>query len=298
MLTLILALASAPVADTIPMAYTPSRVYNSHTKRFSDIETLAATAAKSDVVFVGEQHDDPGTHRLELAILDAIGRRRGDVVLALEMFERDVQVVLDSYLAGTISEPDFLKASRPWPNYAADYRPLVEYAKSRGWKVVAGNIPRKMAASIFNKGIASVAQLPDSTRRWAAETFECPAGIYADRVAATLKEHPAGPGPAPTAEEMAKMGRLIYEAQCAKDETMAESIVRARNNGAPLVIHYNGAFHSDYGQGTAERVRRRLPDAKVIIVSAKPVENLDTGAGKSDRKVGNWIVYTLKVPKK
>lgn len=39
---------------------------------------------------------------------------------------------------------------------------------------------------------------------------------------------------------------------------MAESIVRARSaGGSPLVIHMNGAFHSDYRDGTAERVTRR-----------------------------------------
>ncbi|MEO5800221.1 MAG: ChaN family lipoprotein, partial [Gemmatimonadales bacterium] len=79
-----------------------------------------------------------------------------------------------------------------------------------------------------------------------------------------------------------------------KDETMAESIVRARSNGAPLVIHYNGAFHSDYGQGTAERVRRRLPKAKVLVVSAIPVADLDAVEGKPDRKLGEWLIYTLK----
>ena len=298
MLTLLLALASAPAADTIPMAYTAHRVYDSHHKRFSDIEALAAEAVKADVVFIGEQHDDPGTHRMELAILDAIGRRRSDVVVALEMFERDVQDVLDNYLAGSIPEDAFLKAARPWPNYAADYRPLVEYAKARGWKVVAGNVPRKIASSVFSKGIGYIQQLPDSSRRWAAEEFQCPSDKYADRVAATLKDHPPGPGPAPTAEEMKKLGELIYQSQCVKDETMAESIARARGNGAPLVIHFNGAFHSDYGQGTAERARRRLPKATVLVVSAIPVADLDAVKGKPDRKLGEWIVYTLKGPKK
>lgn len=295
MLTLILALASAPVADTIPVPYTPHRVYFADKKRWADVETLAAAAAKSDVVFVGEQHDDGGTHRMELALLDAIGRRRSDVVVALEMFERDVQVVLDSYLAGTITEDAFLKASRPWPNYANDYRPLVEYAKARGWKVIAGNVPRKIASGVFSKGLASVQQLPDSSRRWAATDFNCPNDKYAERVAATLKDHP---GPAPSAEEMKRMGELIYQSQCVKDETMAESIVRARGNGSPLVIHYNGAFHSDYGQGTAERVRRRLPKAKVLVVSAIPVADLDAVEGKPDRKLGEWLIYTLKPAKK
>ena len=38
-------------------------------KRFVDFEAMLVELAKADVVFVGEQHDDPNTHRLELAIL-------------------------------------------------------------------------------------------------------------------------------------------------------------------------------------------------------------------------------------
>ena len=90
---------------------------------------MLADLAKADVVFVGEQHDDPNTHRLEAAILDGLRRRGVPVTLSLEMFERDTQAGLDSYLAGGIAEEEFLKTSRPWPRYATDYRPLVEMAK-------------------------------------------------------------------------------------------------------------------------------------------------------------------------
>lgn len=295
MLTLLLVALAAVPADTVKPIWTPQRVYDARHKRFSDFEALAAEAAKADVVFMGEQHDDPGTHRMELALLEAIGRRRNDVVVALEMFERDAQGTLDSYLNGEIPEDAFLKASRPWPNYAADYRPLVELAKAKGWRVVAGNVPRRIANAVAGKGIGAVAQLPDSARRWAAETFSCPKDDYFDRFAITMKQHPMGPGPAPSAAEMAQMTQTFYEAQCVKDDTMAESIARVRAKGAPLVVHFNGAFHSDFGDGTAERTRLRLPKAKIVVVSAMPVADLDAVDGKNDRKKGDWLVYTLKL---
>ena len=94
-------------------SYVPNRVYRSGKKRFEDFESMLADVAKADVVFLGEQHDDPGTHRLERAALEGIARRRGKVVLALEMFERDAQASLDDYLAGRIVEADFLKSARP-----------------------------------------------------------------------------------------------------------------------------------------------------------------------------------------
>lgn len=75
---------------------------------------------------------------------------------------------------------------------------------------------------------------------------------------------------------------------------LASATARARSKGSPLVIHYNGAFHSDYGQGTAERTRRRLPKANVLVVSAIPSADLDQVQGKPDRKLGEWVIYTLK----
>ena len=59
----------------------------------------------------------------------------------------DIQPILDRYLSGAISEAAFLKASRPWPNYAADYRPVVEFAREHHWRVIAANVPRPIGRS-------------------------------------------------------------------------------------------------------------------------------------------------------
>ena len=68
----------------------------------------------------------------------------------------------------------------------------------------------------------------------------------------------------------------------------------AAAGGSPLVIHVNGAFHSDFGDGTASRVQRRSPDAKIVVVSAVPIMDLDHIAPKMHRKQGDWVVYTLR----
>src|SRR5437870_4513581 len=115
----------SPHQGALMSGYLPQRVYSSDEKRFSDFETLLSDAAKSDVLFVGEQHDDPATHRIELAVLEGLARRRTNVVLAMEMFERDVQPVVNDYLGGKISLEDFMNKSRPWPNFMSDYHFLV-----------------------------------------------------------------------------------------------------------------------------------------------------------------------------
>src|SRR4030043_783076 len=100
------------------------------------------------VIFIGEEHESRVSHNAELTILKGLAERDPNLVLALEMFERDVQDVLDAYLKGKISEKKFLKQSRPWPNYLEDYRPLIEFAKKKGMPVIAANIPRRAAAAV------------------------------------------------------------------------------------------------------------------------------------------------------
>ena len=88
----------------------------------------------------------------------------------------------------------------------------------------------------------------------------------------------------------------MYQAQCVKDETMAESIAAAAQaSPQALVIHYNGAFHSDFQLGTASRAKQRLAKSNVKVVSALPVENLDTVNPDNDKKRGDYLIFTLKL---
>jgi len=278
-------------------SYTPNRVYKSGKKRFGDFESMLADVSKADVVFLGEQHDDPGTHRLERAALEGIGRRRGKVVLAMEMFERDAQPKLDDYLAGRIDEATFLKDTRPWPKYATDYRPLVEYAKAKGWPVIAGNVPRRLAALVGRKGLAGVDSLPAADRALIAAQLTCPHDKYYDRFKAEMGDM-SGHGQAKITREQADaMVSRFYDAQCVKDETMGEAIAKARQQWPDaIVVHVNGAFHSDYRMGTAQRARNRLAGQKIAVISFVPDPDLDQVDGKKIRKVGDYIVYTLKPP--
>src|ERR1043166_5665436 len=104
---------SPQLPSSLAPSYVPHRAYATRHKRFTDFETLVATVSGADLVFVGEEHDDPATHRMEVALLEGIARRRDSVVVALEMFERDVQPALDRYPAGAETEAELLSTSRP-----------------------------------------------------------------------------------------------------------------------------------------------------------------------------------------
>lgn len=294
------ALVAQSVAAQAALApgYVPQRVYDTARKTFTDFEAMVADLARADVVFVGEQHDDPNTHRLEAAILQGLLRRRVPVTVSLEMFERDTQAALDQYLTGAISEEEFLKGSRPWPRYATDYRPLVELAKTQGWPVIAANVPRRFAAQVARGGLGALEMLTVPDRSFAARALLCPRDAYFDRFAATMKDHPAQETEKMSPDERRALTERYYDSQCVKDETMAESIAAAaerQTNRPGAIVHFNGAFHSDFTLGTAERARRRLAGRKVAVVSILPVSDLDALAPAGEElKRADYLVYTIK----
>ena len=79
---------------------------------------------------------------------------------------------------------------------------------------------------------------------------------------------------------------------------MAESVAEAfRNAPTPraTIVHFNGSFHTDYGEGAAERTRRRLPGRRIAVISMIPVEDLDTLApDEDDLKQADYLVFTTK----
>ncbi len=54
-----------PPQEPVVATYVPERVFDTRRRTFTDFEAMLADLARADVVLVGEQHDDPNTHRLE-----------------------------------------------------------------------------------------------------------------------------------------------------------------------------------------------------------------------------------------
>lgn len=253
----LLTLAAALLASCATITHPNGRIVRTADGRTVSVAETADALAEVDVVFLGEEHDSDGAHALQLALTQALLERRGEVALSMEMFERDGQRRLDLYLAGAIDEELFLAGSRPWGNYREHYRPAVELAKARGLDVIAANVYRPLAKAVASAGPSAAKGDP-----WAAIAVDDrPEGEYFERFVRVMGADPAHAG-----EHLER----VYAAQALKDDTMAESIARylaARGAGAPLVVHWCGKFHSDYGLGTVERLLARRPELKVAVVS-------------------------------
>ncbi len=289
---ILVGLFAAPVAaGQTPVGH--YRIVASATGAALDLSALATLVARADVVFLGEQHDDLVGHQVQRGLLEAIAAERTQVVLALEMFERDVQEPLDHFQMGHTEEPEFLAEARPWPQYQRDYKPLVDFAIARTWPVVAANVPRAIAADVAAAGLASLTSLSETQRRLVATDLQCePSGDYFRRFLEVLGSH------GQTLDEVDR--RRYYEAQCVKDETMAESISQAHAAGSiggkrPLVISVNGVAHVDYRLGTVERVARRLPGKAIVTVTIVPVANPQTATATADLAArADYLIFTAR----
>jgi uncharacterized iron-regulated protein len=251
-------------------------------------DALVEELARRDVVFLGEDHDNPTGHRLQLKILEALHRRRPDIILSLEMFERDTQGVLDDYLRGRIDEKEFLKHSRPWSTYKTFYRPLVEFAKTNTLDVVAANVPRRIAADA-SKGKTLI----QADRLFVPRETTSPKDAYYERFFEIMSGHGG------TLEDGAM--ERFYRSQCLKDDAMAEAItdgLAQKPHRRPLVVHLCGKFHSDYGQGTALRVLTRRPLLQVGIVTMEPTADVLKFDPKEHLGRAHFLLVVPEVKKK
>lgn len=128
-------------------------------------EELIDRLAPSEVVFIGEVHNCPITHWLELKITQALYARHGkQLTLGAEMLESDIQLILDEYMQRLISPDRFGAEARLWDNYETDYHPIVFFAKEQGIPFVATNVPRRYANSVRNHGLEILDSLSEEAR--------------------------------------------------------------------------------------------------------------------------------------
>lgn len=241
---------------------------------------LAKRLQKYEVVFFGEYHDQGEIHKAELELLQALHKIKGEkLALSMEMFEADNQTKLDSFLAGTLGEEEFLATSRPWPNYKTDYAPLVNFAKKNNMPVVAANVPRFLAAHVA-KNNGSVAGIEEQYLQFLPKHTYAPEGAYKDKFYAQMTS-PEAPMKMPPQRLAA-----VYAVQCLKDDKMAESIAAFSDAHKKMqVLHINGCFHSDAHLGTTQKLEALRPKLKVAVIT--PLERKQKGV----QPAGDFVVW-------
>ncbi|HSG46738.1 MAG TPA: ChaN family lipoprotein, partial [Longimicrobiales bacterium] len=254
------------------------------------LDEVVREAGNAEVVLFGEEHDDLMTHRLQVEVLrrlfaeyqagpmagssphgtpgapgvstPATGGDRA-VVLSMEMFERDVQYVVDEYLADLITESHFETSARAWPHYEERYRDIVEFAKAHGLPLVAANAPRRYVNRASRLGRESLAALPASALA-TLPPLPYPQGspTYRTQWDEIMEGAPESDG-------------TPFDGQTLWDAAMAWSIAEALDGeGNPLVLHLAGSFHVARFTGIPEALEHYRPGTEALVVVGRPAEDL------------------------
>jgi len=208
-------------------------------------------AARGSVVLLGESHDNADHHRWQLQTVGALAALHPKLVLGFEMFPRRVQGALDRWVAGELSEEEFLRASdwsRVWGMETEHYLPLFHFARINRIPMLALNVERNFVQTVRARGIEAV---PPEKRE--GVTAAAPASeAYVDWLYRIFSEHfekgrIVGRGDPEFRRFVA--AELIWDS--AMGQAIAQSVARDTET---LVVGIMGSGHIRFGHGVPHQL--------------------------------------------
>jgi hypothetical protein len=253
-----------------------------------DYEDVLKASSKNDVLFFGELHNNPISHWMQLKLTeDLFDLKKGKLFLGAEMFETDDQLVIDEYLTGLINVKNFEEEVKLWKNYSTDYKPLMEFAKSKKIPFKATNVPKRYANIVFRLGLEGLNGLDEMAKKQLLPPLPIPLDMELPtykKMIAMMGNHGSN-----TSDNMVK-------AQAIKDASMGYSISKSILKGH-LFIHYNGAYHSDEKEGTVWYLNKYQPNLKIMNISTVEQENIEILDPENFNKADFILVVPGKMTK-
>ncbi|MDP3260994.1 MAG: ChaN family lipoprotein, partial [Thermodesulfovibrionales bacterium] len=218
----------------------------------SDLKTLKDvinSISNKRVIYTGEQHNQFAHHDIQLKVIKGLHAKNKRLAVGMEMFQRPFQGTLDDYIAGRISEKEFLKKSEYFKRWAFDYnlyKPILDFAREEKIPVVALNIRHEITGKVSKSGLAS---LSDEEKKEIPGQMDFSDNEYRDRLMKVFKMH-----------QDAKDWNFdfFYQSQILWDETMSMSIYEfSKKNPDYQMVVVAGNGHIQYGSGIPKRTFRR-----------------------------------------
>ena len=178
-------------------------------------EDMLDDLAKADVIYLGEHHTIDRHHAIQEKILTDLASRGLPLALGLEQMESSQQPHLDRYNRGEIDFEKLAKESdwsKRWANYL-QYRPMIEAARKAKIPVIGLNAKAETIHQIARGG--GVERLPPEIRKTLPGEMNLQDPVYEKFLSLQMMVH---------ASAKPEMLRPMYEAQMARDESMAQAI--------------------------------------------------------------------------
>jgi uncharacterized iron-regulated protein len=234
-----------------PQKFNPGDIVDTRSAKIIPFEELVDDLSKVRVIYVGEIHVSLEDHRVQQQILEALHDRNPSLILAMEMFPREVQPVLNQWSAGVIDKKTLLEEVRwekTWGYPFRLYEKLLTWAQDNGMKVLALNAPSKIVRRIARNGFSS---LTPEERAQIAQNIDLHHPRHREYVQGQYERHLKG---------AIRDFESFYEAQLAWEETMAETLAQelSSSRGGEQILVIIGSGHIRYRWGVPQRVQRRF----------------------------------------
>ena len=255
-----------------------------------------------DVVFIGEVHNNPEHHLIQVQLLQALmASFTPPPAVAMEFFDTTRQPVLDRFMNGDLDETAFLKQvdwKKSWRFPYHLYRPILWTSRDKGTVLLGINAPNSVVKKVARSGLLS---LTAEERRQVARDMDLTNTAHREYLDSIFKQHQT--------DKNLKHGMQnfdhFYQAQCVWDETMAETIAdHMKAHGGKMVV-FTGNGHIVNKFGIPDRVLRRV-DVKTATVLLYPLTERTTINKRmadyvwltSDSKTGRTMTRPMKMPHK
>nr|WP_255635368.1 ChaN family lipoprotein [Azospirillum sp. 412522] len=263
-------ITGAWAADTARVGCVPPGAWADGTGAAMEAVPLLRRLAEAPVVLLGEQHDKADHHRWQLHTLAGLQALNPDLAVGMEMLPRRLQPVLDRWVAGEMTEGEFLKATdwrTIWGFDPQFYLPILQFARLHRLPVVALNVERSLIGRTARNGWAAIPE----TEREGVGTPAPPTEAYRNRLTETLAAHDrsearsAAPADAPADAPDGAAKRFI-EAQGVWDRAMAEKIAETRRTTGRSVVGILGEGHVASRDGVPHQLADLgIADAAVLL---------------------------------
>ena len=215
--------------------------------------------SQQQVVILGERHDIFDHHRWQLQVIAGLYALHPDLAIGFEMFPREAQPVLDEWVAGKLSEAEFLKKSN-WYNYWSFdptlYLPIFNFARINHIPMIALNVNHAFFNEVQQRGWAAI---PKDQRKGITDPAP-PQRAYLEMLAEIFMQHlPGRHGHDEKLKDFSdqeKKGfKHFVEGQQLWDRSMAQGIARvAQEKNAPLIVGLMGSGHMMNGFGVPHQL--------------------------------------------
>jgi uncharacterized iron-regulated protein len=260
------------------------KVWDVDAQRFVNSDVVLERALTSDIVLLGETHDNPAHHRVQDWLLNAISNRRPVSALAMEQYDVDQQRDIDAIVEAPLAQGTKLERlgmlMRPGWEWSG-YRPLIASALHQQTPLLAINTSRDALRSVSRTGFSALGA--GEAERLALQTG------WSEAQQKQLEED-ISDGHCGKLPEVAVTA--ISKAQRARDAVMADKLLAVESQPVIAIL---GRGHVRRDLAVPLYLATRAPGKKVlsvgIVEAGTSREPADYASGALGR-IYDYVVFT------